>query len=109
MAQPERAELPIRHLTRANIVAIRGEAVQEREDALVGEAPLEIQAHGPRQEPVAVAVTMRTPGNEAELAVGFLRTEGLIDDAEVVDVSFGDPVDLAQPDDTIVVRLSRPF
>ena len=40
---------------------------------------MEIRAAGPGQEPVAVAVTMRTPGPEAELAVGFLRTEGLID------------------------------
>ncbi|HSL77785.1 MAG TPA: formate dehydrogenase accessory sulfurtransferase FdhD, partial [Candidatus Limnocylindrales bacterium] len=76
---------------------------------IVGEAPLEIRAAGPDQEPVAVAVTMRTPGHEAELAVGFLRTEGLIDATEVVDVEGGDPVALSQPDDTIVVRLSRPF
>ena len=86
-----------------------GTTLEVREDRVVGEAPLEIRAAGPGQEPVAVAVTMRTPGHEAELAVGFLRTEGLIDGPEVVGTESGDPVTLNQPDDTIVVRLSRPF
>ena len=38
------------------------------------EEPLEIRVDG---EPLAV--TMRTPGHDAELALGFLLTEGLID------------------------------
>jgi FdhD protein len=100
---------PVRHVTSRRIVAVRGESLEVRDDRVVGEAPLEIRAAGPCQEPVAVAVTMRTPGNEAELAVGFLRTEGLLDDQEVLGTSGGDPGTLSQPDDTIVVRLSRPF
>ena len=100
---------PTRHIATRQIVAVRGEGLEVRDDRIVGEAPLEIQAHGPGQEPVAVAVTMRTPGHEAELAVGFLRTEGLIDGPEVVAAEPGDPAALNQPDDTIVVRLSRPF
>src|SRR6187200_3302136 len=87
---------PVRHVTSRRIVAVRGES-------------LEIRAAGPRQDPVAVAVTMRTPGNEAELAVGFLRTEGLLDGQEVLGTSGGDPGTLSQPDDTIVVRLSKTF
>lgn len=90
-------------------MAVRGESLEVRDDRVVGEAPLEIRAAGPRQDPVAVAVTMRTPGNEAELAVGFLRTEGLLEGMEVLGTSGGDPGVLSQPDDTIVVRLSRPF
>jgi FdhD protein len=88
---------------------VRGETLEVRDDRVVGEAPLEIRAAGPRQPAVAVAVTMRTPGNEAELAVGFLRTEGLLDGQEVLGTAGGDPASLSQPDDTIVVRLSRPF
>ena len=91
------------------MVAVRGASLEVRPDRIVGESPLEIRAAGPGQEPVAVAVTMRTPGHEAELAVGFLRTEGLIDGSEVVSSEHGDPATLNQPDDTIVVRLSRPF
>jgi FdhD protein len=91
------------------IVAVRGREVEVRADTVVGEEPLEIRAAGPGQDPVAVAVTMRTPGHEAELAVGFLRTEGLISGPEVVRVDFGDPVALSRPDDTVVVRLSGPF
>ncbi len=65
-------------------MAVRGESLEVRDDRVVGEAPLEIRAAGPRQDPVAVAVTMRTPGFEAELAVGFLRTEGLLDGQDVL-------------------------
>jgi FdhD protein len=100
---------PTRHITTRSIVAVRGSSLEVRSDRVVGEAPLEIRAAGPDQEPVAVAVTMRTPGHEAELAVGFLRTEGLIEGPEVVGTETGDPLTLNQPDDTIVVRLSRPF
>jgi FdhD protein len=44
------------------------------EDHVAVEEPLEIRVDG---EPLAV--TMRTPGHDEELAVGFLYTEGLID------------------------------
>ncbi len=100
---------PTRHITTRQIVAVRGDGLELRDDRVVGEAPLEIRAAGPGQEPIAVAITMRTPGHEPELAVGFLRTEGLIEGPEVVSTESGDPARLNQPDDTIVVRLSRPF
>ena len=35
--------------------------------------------HGPGQEPRPLAITMRTPGNDFELAVGFCLTEGILD------------------------------
>jgi FdhD protein len=107
--QGREARPPTRHVTTRRIVAVRGASLEVRDDRVVGEAPLEIRAAGPKQQPVAVAVTMRTPGSEAELAVGFLRTEGLLDDQEVLGATAGDPGRLNQPDDTVLVRLSRSF
>jgi FdhD protein len=100
---------PVRHISSRRIVAVRGESLEVRDDRIVGEAPLEIRAAGPHQDPVAVAVTMRTPGHEAELAAGFLRSEGLIGNDVVISTSSGDPATLSQPDDTIIVRLSKLF
>lgn len=92
------------------ITAVRGDRVEVRDDRLAGEEPMAIRACGPGQEPVDVAVTMRTPGHEAELAVGFLRTEGLIDDgSDIASITTGDPGDHAQPDDEVTVHLTRPF
>ncbi|NLD77970.1 MAG: formate dehydrogenase accessory sulfurtransferase FdhD [Acidimicrobiales bacterium] len=47
-------------------------------DRLVVEEPLEIRLDG-----VKVATTMRTPGDDYELAVGFCHTEGLLSGAPV--------------------------
>lgn len=46
---------------------------QRREDVLTVEEPLEIRLDGR-----SLAVIMRTPGNDRELAAGFLYTEGII-------------------------------
>jgi FdhD protein len=100
---------PTRHVTTTRIVAVRGSELEYRADRVVGEEPLEIRAAGPGQEPVAVAVTMRTPGFEDELAVGFLRTEGLIDGPEVLRIERGDPAEMNQPDDRVTVHLARAF
>jgi FdhD protein len=100
---------PTRHVTTTRIVAVRGSELEYRADRVVGEEPLEIRAAGPGQEPVAVAVTMRTPGFEDELAVGFLRTEGLIDGPEVLRIERGDPGEMNQPDDRVTVHLAKAF
>jgi FdhD protein len=99
-----------RQATRVRILAYRQGDLEEREDRLSGEEPLAIRAAGPGQEPVDVAITMRTPGHEAELAVGFLRTEGLIGDRDRIErVTFGDPATNSRPDDEVTVYLDRPF
>ena len=93
----------------ATVLAVRGEKVERRADRLVGEEPLEIRVRGRGQAPVDVAVTMRTPGGEEDLAVGFLVTEGLIQPAWVTGFTLGDALDMARPDNEITVEIDREF
>jgi FdhD protein len=62
------------------VLVVDGAGTHRRPDRLVTEEPMEIRAHGPGEKPRPVAVTMRTPGNDFELAAGFLLTEGIVDD-----------------------------
>jgi FdhD protein len=69
---------------RLPVTIVGSDGVRSRRDRLATEEPLEIRAAGPGQEPVSVAVTMRTPGSDMELAAGFLFTEGLIEGRESI-------------------------
>ncbi len=55
----------------------QGMAAAPEEDAVAVEEPLEIRVSGD-----TVAITMRTPGQDRELAVGFLFSEGLLRSVE---------------------------
>jgi FdhD protein len=106
-----RAEDGIRRtVDSARVLSIRGGGAFELSDRLAGEEPMEIRAGGPGQEPVNVAVTMRTPGNDFELAVGFLFTEGLVrSGAEVASVAYCELPEEEQQYNVVTVRLTRPF
>ena len=77
---------PVRRpVTSLRVRALDGADVRDRPDKVVTEEPMEIRVHGPGQEPRALAVTMRTPGHDFELAVGFCRTEDVLADADALD------------------------
>ena len=58
--------------------------LRRREDRLATEEPLEIRLGWPGRSAGRVAVTMRTPGDDFELAAGFLLGEGLVTGVEDV-------------------------
>ena len=92
------------------IVAVRGQEAFERADRLASEEPMEIRAAGPGQDPSRVAVTMRTPGNDFELAAGFLFTEGLLGGAaEISEIAYCQLPEEEQRYNVVTVRLTRPF
>ena len=62
-----------------NIIKVHGSRQSEEKDILAVEEPLEISLrYGSPPGLKTLAITMRTPGNDEELALGFLFTEGII-------------------------------
>jgi FdhD protein len=59
------------------LLALDGDTRTRRRDAVVGEEPLELRLAGGAGTQT-LAVTMRTPGNDFELAAGFLHGESIV-------------------------------
>jgi len=91
------ADDPLRQVT-SGVVRWQGDISAEATDELVAEEPLELRAQAPDDDyddhdgdatgepaaPATIAVIMRTPGQDDELAMGFLLSEGLIARAEEI-------------------------
>jgi len=86
---------------RRTVVRYEGARRDEADDAVVVEEPLEIRIG---DDPIAV--TMRTPGHDAELAAGFCLTEGIV--AEPDDLEAVEPCGEALHGNVISVRLAGP-
>ena len=99
--------------TEARTWKVKAGHAEARADQLATEEPLEIRLVWKDGERT-VAVTMRTPGNDEELAAGFLHAEGVIDRPERI-VGFAIPetnvieVELAEAPEADLPSLERHF
>ena len=76
-------------MLQATIERVTAQVSHQVEDSLAIEEPLEIQlTYGPSnaRQTRSISVTMRTPGNDFDLAAGFLMTEGVIRDANDIEL-----------------------
>ncbi len=65
--------------TKSSVWVVEKGKVRSRPDQLATEEPLEIRLTSPQK---TIAVTMRTPGADFDLVVGFLYSEGIIKSRE---------------------------
>ena len=81
-----KAKTEAKAVRRFQIDAMRGGRLTSREDSVAVEEPLEIRLALPGEAGPgrAVSITMRTPGQDQELAVGFLHGEGIVRSREDV-------------------------
>jgi FdhD protein len=87
-----------------------GDGRKRTADSLATEEPMEIRLDAPGMEQRQVAVTMRTPGNDFELAAGFLHTEGLVAaTGDVRSVRYCSVPREEQQYNVVTVDLARPY
>ncbi|HET6562336.1 MAG TPA: formate dehydrogenase accessory sulfurtransferase FdhD [Marmoricola sp.] len=84
--------------------------VVRREDRLATEEPLEVRLAWPGSPATRVGVTMRTPGQDFELAVGMLLAEGLLSPTALSTVAYCTDVQLSREQEfnVVTVTLSEP-
>jgi FdhD protein len=79
------------------------------DDLLAVEEPLLIELAHDRdggRVTESVSVTMRTPGHDAELALGFLLTEGIVADADELASTPGEPATTPDARDANTIRVA---
>jgi FdhD protein len=90
---------------RTRIWALEGQSARLRPDSLAGEEPLEIRvrASGATRR---LGVTMRTPGNDYELAAGLLYGEGIVAGPEdLLQIGYCPDVDEEQRYNVVIADL----
>jgi len=72
---------------KVNIIRAGIDSHVDKEDRVAVEAPLEYMLHHPALglEPVSFGTTMRTPGDDENLAVGLLYGEGIVNQVSDID------------------------
>lgn len=94
-----------------NILKVTAQTYLEQEDQLAIEEPLEIQVEygtATTRQRKNISITMRTPGNDAELAIGFLFTEGIIQsNAQVKKIHHIPRWDPEPGENTILIELKE--
>lgn len=104
---PAHARLRARPQERVRVVHVENGSVRQVRDRVAGEEPMEIRilAAGAR---ASVAVTMRTPGNDFELAAGFLAGEGVVERRDEIEaIRYCTDVDEEQRYNVVNVHLRR--
>lgn len=79
---------------RTRVVEYVDDARREHEDTLATEEPLEIRLAWPGVPAHSLAVTMRTPGHDFELAAGWLVHEGITAPEQIAAVRYCTDADL---------------
>jgi len=85
------------------VVRMRGDLRESAADRVAIEEPLEIRLGyeiGGERHTASISITMRTPGDDEDLALGFLFTEGIVRSMD--DIAFAKPCD---GDNTVRVEL----
>src|SRR5450432_4429736 len=86
--EPPGQEPPVASGTmKVHILRVGLDSHLEKEDRVAVEAPLEYMLHHPAlgMEPVSFGTTMRTPGDDENLAVGLLYGEGIVNQASDIE------------------------
>lgn len=90
---------------RSRVVEVRSGTPLEHEDRLATEEPLEIRLSWPGSAAQRLAVTMRTPGHDFELAAGWLVHEQILRSEDVRAVRYCTDVDLEDREEFNVVTV----
>jgi FdhD protein len=97
--------------TRIRVREISGSVSRDRRDDLATEEPLEIRLTALDGARKTIAITMRTPGHDFELAAGFLHGEGLVAPGGIAAIAYCTDEDLPPEAryNTVTVRLRGPI